>query len=82
MQLCGYSVEILSAGFDYHDWRLGIQLALNGQPAPMFDLHKSVVVDAGDNSPAYEKLLVESAASLLRQMGPQPRGVPRPASPR
>jgi hypothetical protein len=82
MRVCGHEIEILRAGTDYHDWRLGIQLALDGQVAPMFDLHKSRIVDVGDNSDAYESLLVESASALLRDMGPQPAGVPAPASPR
>lgn len=73
-------VEILRYGMDYEDWRLGFQLAVNGQVAPMFDLHKSKIYEVGDGTEAYEALLVESAESLLRQYGPQRPGVPRATS--
>jgi hypothetical protein len=68
-------------GTDYEDWRLGIQLAIDGRVATMFDLHKSKIHDVGDGSPAYEELLFDSASSLLEQCGPVRPGVPS-ASPR
>jgi len=81
MVVRGNKVEILRQGIDYEDWRLGIQLAINGRVATMFDLHKSKISETGDGTPAYEELLYESASSLLNQFGPSIPGVP-PASPR
>jgi hypothetical protein len=81
MVVRGNKVEILRQGTDYEDWRLGIQLAINGQVATMFDLHKSKIAETGDGTPAYEELLYISASSLLNQYGPSRPGVP-PASPR
>jgi len=81
MRIQGHSVEILRAGTDYEDWRLGIQLAVDGRVATMFDLHKSKIADVGDQTPAYEELLYQSASSLLAQCGPARPGVPA-ASPR
>lgn len=77
LRIQGKTVEMLRSGTDYHDWRLGIQLAIDGKVAPMFDLHKSRIREVSD----YESLLVECAETLLRQMGPQRPGIP-PASPR
>lgn len=82
MRIRGHSIEILRAGTDYEDWRLGIQLAIDGQVATMFDLHKSRIAEVGDQSPAYEELLYDSASSLLAQQGPVRPGVPAAASPR
>jgi hypothetical protein len=76
-----HSVEILRQGTDYEDWRLGIQLAIDGKVATMFDLHKSKIRECGDGSEAYEELLYQSASSLLTQYGPTRPGVPS-ASPR
>lgn len=76
-----FTVDIITAGFDYQDYRYGIQLAIDGQPATMFDLHKSKIREVGDNTDRYERVLIESATGLLRQYGPQRVGVP-PASPR
>jgi len=81
MVVRGNTVEILRQGIDYEDWRLGIQLAINGRVATMFDLHKSKIAETGDGTPAYEELLYESASCLLNQYGPSRSGVP-PASPR
>ena len=81
MRIKGRDVEILRQGTDYEDWRLGIQLAVNGRVATMFDLHKSRIREVGDCSEAYEELLLESAETLLGQHGPQLPGVPA-ASPR
>lgn len=80
MSALGHSVEILRQGTDYEDWRLGIQLAIDGRVATMFDLHKSKIRECGDGSPAYEALLVDSALVLLQQNGDTRPGVP--ASPR
>jgi len=79
--LLGHSVEIIRPGTDYEDWRLGIQLAIDGKVATMFDLHKSKIRECGDGSEAYEELLYKSASSLLAQYGPTRPGVPS-ASPR
>jgi hypothetical protein len=76
MRILGHSVELLRAGTDYEDWRLGVQLAIDGRVATMFDLHKSKIHEVGDGSPAYEELLYRSASSLLLQNGPQRPGVP------
>jgi hypothetical protein len=76
----GHSVEILRSGTDYEDWRLGVQLAVDGRVAPMFDLHKSKIAEVGDQSDAYEELLFASASSLLAQYGPSRPGVPAAAS--
>jgi hypothetical protein len=81
MRVNGHSVEILRQGTDYEDWRLGIQLAIDGRVATMFDLHKSRIRDCIDGSPAYERLIVDSAVMLLAEHGPSRPGVP-PASPR
>ena len=81
MVVRGNKVEILRQGTDYQDWRLGIQLAINGQVATMFDLHKSKIVETGDATPAYEVMLYETAKALLVERGPVRPGVP-PASPR
>jgi len=81
IRIKGHSVEILSQGLDYEDWRLGVQLAVDGKVAPMFDLHKSKIAEVGDGGPGYEELLYDSASSLLLQLGPVRPGVP-PASPR
>lgn len=81
MVVRGNKVEILRQGTDFEDWRLGIQLAINGRVSTMFDLHKSKIVETGDGTPAYEELLYTSAANLLQQYGPSRPGVP-PASPR
>ncbi len=81
MVVRGHKVEILRQGTDWEDWRLGVQLAIDGQVATMFDLHKSKIADTGDGTPAYEELLYESASCLLTQNGPCRPGVP-PASPR
>ncbi len=77
----GHTVEILRQGTDWEDWRLGIQLALDGQVATMFDLHKSKIQEVGDSTPEYEDMLVTTADSLLKQYGPTHPGVPS-ASPR
>ena len=79
MVVRGNRVEILRQGTDWEDWRLGIQLAINGQVATMFDLHKSKIRETGDGTPAYEELLYKSAQNLLAQYGPSHPGVP-PAS--
>jgi len=76
MVVRGKQVEILRQGTDYEDWRLGIQLAIDGQVATMFDLHKSKIADVGDGTPEYEALLVESASNLLSHYGPSRPGVP------
>jgi hypothetical protein len=81
MVVRGNTVEILRQGTDFEDWRLGIQLAINGQVATMFDLHKSRIREIGDGTPAYEELLYQSASNLLSEWGPVKAGVP-PASPR
>jgi hypothetical protein len=81
MRIRGHRVEILRQGTDWEDWRLGVQLAIDGQVATMFDLHKSKIAEVGDNSPAYEELLYQSASTLLSQHGPVNPGVPT-ASPR
>ena len=81
MLVRGKTVEILRQGTDWEDWRLGIQLAINGKVATMFDLHKSKIREVGDNSPEYDELLYHSAMNLLQQYGPSRTGVP-PASPR
>jgi len=75
------NVELLRQGTDYEDWRLGIQLAVNGTVAPMFDMHKSKIRECGDGTEAYEDLLYQSAVGLLQQLGPVKPGVPA-ASPR
>ena len=82
MTIQGHTVEILRTGTDYEDWRLGLQLAIDGRVATMFDLHKSKIREVGDGSPAYEELLYDSASSLLAQCGPVSAGVPLAASPR
>jgi len=71
------NVELLRQGTDYEDWRLGIQLAVNGRVATMFDLHKSKIKEVGDGTEAYEELLYQSAVSLLEQHGSVRPGVPR-----
>jgi hypothetical protein len=81
MVVRGNRVEILRQGTDWEDWRLGIQLAINGQVAMMFDLHKSKIAETGDGTPAYEELLHDSAQNLLSQHGSMTPGVPA-ASPR
>lgn len=81
MRVRGHKVEILRQGTDWEDWRLGVQLAIDGKVATMFDLHKSKIAEVGDNTPAYEELLYESASCLLQQNGPCRPGVPA-ASPR
>jgi hypothetical protein len=81
MVVRGNTVEILRQGTDWEDWRLGIQLAINGQVATMFDLHKSKIQETGDGTPEYEELLYHSAQNLLQQYGPSKAGVP-PASTR
>ncbi len=81
MVVCGNKVEILRQGIDYEDWRLGIQLAINGKVATMFDLHKSKIAETGDGTPAYEELLYQSASALIAQFGSTRPGVPS-ASPR
>lgn len=74
-------VEIIAQGIDYDGWRLGIQVAVDGRLAPMFDLHKSVIADAGDGSLGYEKLLERSARELLTTLGPaKVSGVPAASS--
>lgn len=78
----GHSLEILRPGTDYEDWRLGIQLAIDGRVATMFDLHKSKIAEVGDGSEAYEELLCKTASSLLEQYGTAKPGVPAAASPR
>jgi len=77
MLVRGNQVEILRQGTDWEDWRLGIQLAINGQVKTMFDLHKSIIKTTGDGTPAYEELLYQTANSLA----PSLPGVP-PASAR
>lgn len=73
-------LEIVSQGIDYDGWRLGIQVAVNGKLAPMFDMHKSKIVEVGDGTEAYERLLVESANSLIASLGPAKQsGVPAPS---
>jgi len=70
-------VEILRQGIDWEDWRLGIQVAINGHLAPMFDLHKSHIAKVGDGTEAYEKLLADSAQHLISAMGPaRTAGIP------
>lgn len=81
MVVRGKTIEILRQGTDYEDWRLGIQLAIDGRVATMFDLHKSKIRETGDGTEAYEELLYQSAMSLLEQNGPSRVGIP-PASPR
>jgi hypothetical protein len=81
MRVRGHTVEILRQGTDWEDWRLGIQLALDGKVATMFDLHKSKIAEVGDSTPAYEEMLVTTADSLLKQYGPARPGIPS-ASPR
>lgn len=81
MRVRGHKVEILRQGTDYEDWRLGIQLAIDGKVATMFDLHKSKIAEVGDSTPQYEEMLVHTASSLLQQYGPVNPGVPT-ASPR
>lgn len=81
MLVGGNKVEILRQGTDWEDWRLGIQLAINGQVATMFDLHKSQIRKTGDGTPAYEELLYRSAQSFLNHYGPSRAGIPS-ASPR
>lgn len=81
MVVRGNRVEILRQGTDWEDWRLGIQLAINGKVAMMFDLHKSMLAETGDGTPAYEELMHDTALKLLSQHGPVKPGVPA-ASPR
>jgi hypothetical protein len=81
MRVRGHQVEILRQGTDWEDWRLGIQLAIDGQVVTMFDLHKSKIAEVGDSTPAYEEMLVHTASSLLQQYGPTKAGIPA-ASPR
>jgi|SRR5882762_7766575 len=81
MVVRGNKVEILRQGTDYEGFRLGIQLAINGQVATMFDLHKSWLEDIGDGTPAYEELITRMAIELLAVHGPVHPGVPS-ASPR
>ena len=69
--------ELLNQGIDYCDWRLGIQLAVRGKVASMFDLHKSKISEVGDGTDAYEELLYQSAVTLLEQYGPVKPGVPK-----
>jgi len=72
MLVRGNQIEILRQGTDWEDWRLGIQLAINGQVKTMFDLHKSIIETTGDGTPAYEELLYKTANSL----SPSLPGVP------
>lgn len=81
MVVRGNTVEILRQGTDFEGLRLGIQLAINGQVATMFDLHKSWLEITGDGTPAYEELITKMAIELLSAYGPVRPGVP-PASPR
>lgn len=76
MVVRGNKVEILRQGTDYQDWRLGIQLAINGQVATMFDLHKSLIKQTGDATPAYEEMIAKMAIDLLEANGPVRPGVP------
>jgi hypothetical protein len=75
--------KIIRSGTSWEDWSLGWQLEVGGTLAPMFDLHKSKVAEAGGyGSEGFEDLLRDSALSLITQYGPANRpGVPA-ASPR
>lgn len=81
MVVRGNKVEILRQGTDAYDWRFGIQLAINGKVATMFDLHKSLIRQTGDATPAYEEMIASMAIDLLEANGPVQAGIP-PASPR
>lgn len=75
-------IAIIRAGTDYHEWSLGWQLEVDGRLAPMFDLHKSKIIEVGGfGSDGFERLLEDSANGLLVQFGVAAHaGVPLVAS--